>query len=210
MIKVFDNNGYRMTRDEFYNISEEWIKQDRGKWTHITLVAYFFYKYKSVNGVNFIPASWSGNPAKTKESRDFAELFKKLAPDNYDELDRDEKQKHRALTINKIYNYINWMFDFKFKRSNSSVSGTRLFLTPSLINEFERMYSAYIKKQENVGSFSAFLEWCKTTIPGIFDHQQLESIDDLKMINRYYIASGLSQDSLEGKLIAKAKQMGII
>ena len=91
---------------------------------------------------------------RCKESRDFARLFKVLAPEGYEDLPANDKKEVKKEVILKIYNYINWMFDYKFRRGDKSVTGTQIFLLPSMINEFERMYSDYmIKNGQNLLNF---------------------------------------------------------
>ena len=129
-----------MTKNEFYKVAEDWISHPKENWNHLTLMAYFYHKYKKRSGVNFYPASWSGNPALTKESRDFAKLFKIWAPEDYALLDSDKKRGARSIVNQKAYNYINWMFDYKFRYGNKAVTGTGIFLNNNMLNEFEVMY----------------------------------------------------------------------
>ena len=112
-----------MTRTEFYQRIDHWISQEKSKWNHLTLMAYFYHKYNKRTGVNFMPASWKSNPALTKESRDFSKLFKLFAPDNYKSCSKEVKKEIRHEVNQKIYNYINWMFDYKFRFGIKTVTG---------------------------------------------------------------------------------------
>ena len=103
-----------MNQQEFYEKIPDWISKDKDSWNHITLMAYFCYKYREKHGVNFRLVRWKGDPGKGKESRDFAKLIKALAPEDYDSLPACNKQAIKKDVILKIYNYINWMFDYKF------------------------------------------------------------------------------------------------
>ena len=123
-----------MNQQEFYENIPNWISKDKDSWNHITLMAYFCHKYKEKHGVNFRLVRWKGDPGKGKESRDFAKLFKVLAPEDYNNLTGGDKQDIRSGVILKIYNYINWMFDYKSRRGDKSVTGTGLFLMPSMIS----------------------------------------------------------------------------
>ncbi len=102
------------------------------------------------------------------------------------------------------------MFDYKFRRGDRSVTGTRLFLIPSMINEFERMYSAFLKKKEESADMGALLAWCKKEVPEVFEMHQLERPEDLKMIERYTSMYGLDPGSSESRVLEKAKDMGLI
>ena len=138
-----------MNQEEFYQKIPDWISKPKSTWNHITLMAYFCHKYQSVNGVRFRLVRWNRDPGKGKESRDFSRLFKTLAPEDYPSLSKEEKAIKKEEVVVKIYNYINWMFDYKFRRGEKSVTGTQLFLMPAMINEFERMYSDFLRKKQS-------------------------------------------------------------
>jgi|TARA_R110001583_G_scaffold16234_12_gene66269 hypothetical protein len=199
-----------MTPDEFYNKIPDWISQDKDRWNHITLMAYFCHKYEEKNGSRFRLVRWKSDPGKGKESADFAKLFSIFSPDNYKGLSGDEKRESRVLVNKKIYNYINWMFDYKFRSGDRSVTGTRIFLLPAVINEFERMYSNYLIKKSRDNSISILIGWCKANTPDIFDRQQLEDIDDLNLMIKYVETYNLSNKDSECLVLLKAKEMGII
>lgn len=199
-----------ITEEDFFNNIEEWIKADISGWTHITLLAYFCHKYEKKNGVRFRLVRARKGPTLGKEAADFAKLFRTLAPENYKDLHREEKDKVRHQINMKIYNYINWMFDFKFRRGEQSVNGTRLFLTPSIIVEFERMYNSYLAKKGSENKFEKLLSWCKQEAAEIFQNHQLEREEDLKMIQRYAEMYSLKEDSLELKVLNKASEIGLL
>lgn len=199
-----------MNQQEFYERIPEWIEKDKDGWNHITLMAYFCHKYKEKHGVNFRLVRWKGDPGKGKESRDFAKLFKILAPEDYESLSRDIKLGVKKDIIKKIYNYINWMFDYKFRRGERSVTGTGLFLMPSMINEFERMYSAHLSASRERLGVEGLISWAKSNLPEIFSKHQIEGVSDLKMVETYIKAYSLSDDSPEVRLLSKAKELSVI
>lgn len=199
-----------MTQEEFYAMIPEWIEKERSRWNHITLMAYFCHKYEQKNGVRFRLVRWKEDPGKGKESRDFAKLFKTFAPEEYDDLPSASKIEIKGKVINKIYNYINWMFDYKFRSGDKSVTGTNLFLMPSMINEFERMYSSYLQKNNKIDKFSEFLKWTKDNHLEIFERHQLEDETDLKILSKYVIMYDDGKPSIEKMVIEKAKEMGIL
>ena len=199
-----------MTQDEFYQKIPEWISQDKDRWNHITLMAYFCHKYEEKNGVKFRLVRWKSNPGKGKESRDFARLFKTLAPEGYDNLSSEEKKEIKKEVILKIYNYINWMFDYKFRRGDKSVTGTQIFLLPSMINEFERMYSSYVVKNSQKIKIETLLKWAENNLPKIFDLHQIEELEDIKMIRSYYKTYNLSNNSIEGLFLNKARELRLL
>lgn len=199
-----------MNEAEFYNNIEDWISKDKETWNHITYLAYFCHKYEKTNGVRFRLVRGRKGPTMGKEAGDFAKLFRMLAPENYSSLGSEEKKKIRAEINWKVYNYINWMFDYKFRMKMGSVNGTRLFHTNSLIVEFERMYDAHQKKKKGANKMSQFLEWCKASAPDVLDMHQLDEPKDLKMLLTYADNYKLGLDTGERKALAKAKEMGLL
>lgn len=200
-----------MTKEEFYQKIDEWIKQPKENWNHITLVAYFYHKYFKRNGIHFTPARWSGNPASSKECRDMAKIFEIFAVEGYKELPPSEKKIERERVINKIYNYINWMFDYKYRYGNKGVGvTTQFFLSPYSLNEFQIMYDRALKKQSSKSKIEELILWCKAEIPDVLEIHQIEKADDLKLITQYADMYKLSDASNERRLLNKAAKMGII
>lgn len=199
-----------MTQDEFYENIPTWISKDRSTWNHITLMAYFCYKYEKKHNARFRLVRWKSDPGKGKESRDFAKLFDILSPDNYKALDSKSKKVVKKDLIDKIYNYINWMFDYKFRRGDRSVTGTGLFLMPSMINEFERMYLKHMALRSTESKMSKLISWAENNIPDVLDRHDLESVGDLKMIKAYAESYSLEHDSCEHLLIRKAKELEVL
>jgi hypothetical protein len=199
-----------MNQKEFYQKIPDWISKDKASWNHITLMAYFCHKYREKHGVNFRLVRWKRDPGKGKESRDFAKLFKVLAPEDYDDLPMNRKSIVKNDIILKIYNYINWMFEYKFRRGDRSVTGTGLFLLPSMINEFERMYSDHLSKVRRINGVEKIVAWAQKSLPEIFSKHQIEEASDLKMIEAYAKMYSLPDDSPERLLLAKAKELEVL
>tara|TARA_Y100000034_G_C6816573_1_gene367414 strand:- start:71 stop:733 length:663 start_codon:yes stop_codon:yes gene_type:complete len=199
-----------MTEDDFYRTINSWIKKDKSEWNHITLIAYFCYKYNKKHGVRFRFATWSGNPAKTKESKDFSKLYKTFLPENYSSLPKERKKEVRVAAIYKIYNYINWLFDYKYRRGNKSINGTRLFLVPSMIIEFERMYSSFLSKKKSKDKLSEFKKWVEYNIPAILEEYQLDDFNDFEIFKKYVESYKLDESTDEGIALKKAVELGII
>ena len=198
-----------MTQDEFYQNIPDWISKDKKTWNHITLMAYFCHKYTSKHSVRFRLVRWKGNPGLGKESRDFAKLFDTMAVENYKSLSAEEKAEEKLSVVIKIKNYIDWMFDYKFRSGERSVTGTRLFLEPSMINEFERMYNRMLRKHKEDGTFGRLISWARDNVPDIFSSHQLEIPSDLSIINGYIETYQLAAEEPECRLIAKAREIGI-
>ena len=199
-----------MNQEEFYQKIPDWISKPKSTWNHITLMAYFCHKYQSVNGVRFRLVRWNRDPGKGKESRDFSRLFKTLAPEDYPSLSKEEKAIKKEEVVVKIYNYINWMFDYKFRRGEKSVTGTQLFLMPAMINEFERMYSDFLRKKQSEKGIIELLSWIKSEHPSILDEYDIEDSGDLKMLERYVESYSLPLNSKEALVAVKAREFGLL
>jgi len=199
-----------MNQEEFFAKIPGWIDKPKNTWNHITLMAYFCHKYEQKNMVRFRLVRWKSDPGKGKESRDFSKLFKLLAPEDYASLPKGKKSEIKEEVTVKIYNYINWMFDYKFRSGQKSVTGTQLFLMPSMINEFERMYSDFLEKKNTKNSFANLVSWAKESIPNIFESHELEDVGDIKMLRKYAASYSLDKNSDELILIAKAVEMSLL
>jgi hypothetical protein len=199
-----------MTEAEFYEKIPDWIKQDISNWTHITTLAFFCYKYEQKNGVRFTLTRSRKGVELSKESADFAKLFKLMAPQDYSELSGWEKAEVRRKVNLKIKNFISWMFDYKYRSGEKSVNGTRIFHAYNLINEFERMYAKYMAKQKTMNKMDLLLKWCQEEASEIFNYHQIEREDDLLMLKSYAEQYDLQENSTEKRVIAKAIEVGLL
>lgn len=197
-------------QEAFYSSINKWVQADISEWTHVTLLAHFCKRYEDKHGVRFRLVKGKKGPTLGKEAADFAKLFRTFAPNNYADLPRDEKSEIRKNINIKIYNYINWCFDYKFRSGQQSVNGTRLFHVQSLIIEFERMYDGYLAKKNGETKMSKLISWCHEEAQEIFDNHQLSREDDIKMIKNYAEMYDLGTDSVEARVIEKAKEVGIL
>ena len=137
--QLFDNIGDYMTLEDLYEKSEGWLAEDKENWNHITFLAYFLVKYKKTYNVEYRFSNWKNNPVKTKECRDISKLFKMFKTG----MNMVESPTKKAVSL-KTYNYINWIFDRKFRKPKM-VTGTGIFIKVSLINEFEILYMKEIE-----------------------------------------------------------------
>jgi len=200
-----------MTRDEFYNSIEKWISAPKEGWNHITLMAYFFHKYEKKNGSRYMPTTWRGNPGSTKECKDISKIFNNFAPDDYKTLSSEEKKQIKSKVNRKIVNYINWMFDYKYRYGNKGRAiTTQFFLAPYALNEFQIMYDSAIRNFKSKNTIAKLVSWCKKEAPSILDNHELDSENDLKLIAKYAEMYSLESSSDEMRVISKAKAMGII
>jgi len=199
-----------MTQNEFYESIPGWISKPKESWNHITLMAFFCHKYEEKNGVKFRLVKWRGSPGLGKESRDFAKLFKLLAPEDYSNFSKNKKDEIKHSLMIKISNYVSWMFDYKFRSGEKSVTGTGLFLLPSMINEFERMYSSMLKRHKEEASIDALASWCREAYPAALRSHQIGSVEELAILEKYIGTYSLAADEPEVAIINKAKQLGII
>lgn len=197
-----------MTEEEFYQKIPTWIGADRSAWNHITLFAYFCSKYEKKTGVRFKMVRSKAGPTSTKETRDFAKVVKIFCPDNFDDLTEDKRSEAKAFALNKAYNYINWMFDYKF-RGATAVSGSQIFLVPSMLNEFERMYAAHLSSKKSESGISSLISWIKERYPAALDKFQLETKDDLGLFVKY-VQNRKSPDQVSVAIFEKIKEMNLV
>lgn len=194
-----------MSEEEFYQKIPQWIGYDRSSWNHLTIFAYFCHKYEKKTGVRFKMVRSKSGPTCTKESRDFAKLVKLFCPDNLDDLDPAQQKEKKIFAINKTYNYINWMFDYKH-RNAPAVSGSQIFLVPSMLNEFERMYEAHLKSKASQNSIESLHAWIKKDCPSGLDRFQLESKDDIALFCKWAESSN-TKDRVAISILEKIKEM---
>lgn len=191
--------GLSMKLSEFHKSKEAWINKPRKSWNIVTFVSHFCIKYEKLYNVSYIFSSWRGNPALTKEGRDFSMILKVFT-------DQQDLSKIEAKT--KLYNYINWSFDFKGKR-NCNINSTGLLRHNAFMNEFEKAYSKYVNKKKNDLGMSGLIAWCKGNNGTILENYELKSDRDLEfireMVIQYKLESGPEKD-----LIDMAKEMGIL
>ena len=205
-IRIF---GY-MTEKELYDKIDLWIGSGYEDWNHITHMAYFLKKYKDTYGVKFNLAAYKGNPAKTKECRDFANLIKKFRSENYIQKSKEEKKKEDRLVNKKIYNYINWVFEKKFSGETKTITGTRIFLTYNLINEFEAKYKRFESKNKDQRKLDAFFKKAVSLFPEIKESYELKTKNDLKIIEKTISFYNLDGTSPEVKIIKAAKKARLL
>ena len=207
MIKLFsDSKGaYYMTQEEFLNKCEDWINKDRSTWTHITLLSYFCFRYKQKTGVNFRFARWKGAPAKTKESRDFSKVIKEFLPENFESFSKEEKKALRKKAMSKTYNYINWIFDYKFRMADKSVTGTGIFLNHNILNHFEVMWHRHQQKKSSERGFENLLSWIKENHPDFLQSYDFEDKKDLQMVLSFIESNNFSEGSTEHSVLVKSK-----
>lgn len=211
MIKLFsDKRGTPyMNQSEFLDKARIWIEADRDTWTHITLLAYFCHRYKEKNGVKFRFARWGGHPAKTKESRDFSRLVKAFLPEDFDNLNKDLKKKAKRNSIAKSYNYINWIFDYKFRTNDSSVTGTGIFLNHNIMNHFERMWFQHQNKKKKEDKMEKFVSWIKDNHPSFLNNYDFEDEKDLGIVLSFIESNSFGENSSELLVYKKAKSLNL-
>lgn len=196
-----------MTEEEFYQKIPAWIGADRSTWNHITLFAYFCSKYEKKTGVKFKMVRSKAGPTSTKETRDFAKLIKIFCSDNIEQMTEHKKAEEKLAAINKVYNYINWMFDYKF-RGSPAVSGSQIFLIPSILNEFERMYAAHLSSKKSESKISDLIVWIRSNHPDSLNKFELETKEDILLFIKY-AENRKNPDITTTSILQKIKEMNL-
>lgn len=189
---------FNMNINEFHNSKQSWVNKEKKSWNIVTFVSYFCIKYENLYEVKYRFSRWAGNPALTKEGRDFSKLLKEYKESGLEMLEAKMK----------LYNYINWSFDYKGARG-TNINSSGLLCHHSFFNEFEKKYSSFMKKKKSkVGIFS-LLEWCKDNAPSILDNYDIETDKDLVFIEKMTKMDGM-QGSDEYNLILESKKRGML
>jgi len=191
--QVFERLEDFMTLEEFYEKSKEWISADKDTWNHVTLMAYFVQKYKRSYGINYKMTRWKNNPAKSKESLDMSKLMKEFKVFN------DGWESSNKNTVLKCYNYINWIFDRKFRYDNK-VNSTGLLLNHTLINEFEKIFSKKMKEHKSMSKVADLNSWVKKNTPDILNDYEFNDENDIEIFSNYYKSNKFDPSSDESKL----------
>jgi hypothetical protein len=100
------------------------------------------------------------------------------------------------------------MFDYKF-RNAPAVSGSQIFLVPSMLNEFERMYAAHLASKRSEGSISTLLQWIKEKFPDALDRFELGTKEDLAIFVKY-VQNKKSPDQSTLLIFEKIKEMNLV
>lgn len=197
-----------MTENEFYQKIPTWIGVDRSEWNHVTLFAYFCHKYEGKTGVRFKMVRSKAGPTSTKETRDFAKIVRGFCADDFDSLSEEAKIEQRKFALNKTYNYINWMFDYKF-RNSPAVSGSQVFLVPSMMNEFERMYDLHLKSKKSEEGIEGLFSWIRKEFPSALDRFQLESREDIALFSKW-VENNRKPEVESVSILNKIKELGLL
>lgn len=196
--KVKKRSGLNMKIQEFHINKYNWVCQDKDKWNVVTFVSYFCVKYKERYSVEYRFSGWRGNPALTKEGRDISKILKEYKDSGLSKTDANKK----------LYNYINWSFDFKAKRG-VNINSTGLLSNHVFFNEFEKAYFKFLQKARNKVDLDGLKVWCKENAPSVLENYNLESRQDLEFIEKMLSLSDM-KNSDEEKLIDKAKKEGLL
>jgi len=197
--QVFESIEDYMTLEDFYQKCEEWTLKDKSSWNHVTLMAYFVCKYRKTYGVRYKMTRWKNNPAKSKESLDMSRLMKqfKVFENGWEDSNKN--------TILKCYNYINWIFDRKFKHQ-SKVNSTGLLLNHTLINEFEKLFSKKMKEFNNKNIVLSLNKWIAENVSEISDDYEFNDLNDVGIFINYYNANNFGKEDQETMLFAYIKE----
>jgi len=157
------------------------------------ILGFFCFKYKNRYKVDYTFVPKNINPFGLKEIRDIRVM---LATFN-----------NNAREVGK---YLKWAFD-KGLNSNVTITSLAYLNTENII----RKYKLYAEKNNSYFRHTvlpeSFINWCKENAESIFKNYNIEIINDLgailQYVNKYDVNSN---DSVEMKVINKAKEFGFI
>jgi len=149
--------------------------------------------YKGFYGTDYIFVPKNPNPYGAKECKDSWEL---LAAFN--------GNAHEARK------YIYWVFKRGINKS-ATITHFGYINTPGLI----RKYNLYAKRKNILRRESrlpkAFIDWCNTNTPDVFDKYSLDTMNDLGAMLSFYKTYSESRDmGLEFDIILEAKRLGLV
>lgn len=192
------SKGLNMNLSEFHSSKLSWVSKEKESWNIVTFVSYFCVKYEQLYGVQYRFSRWAGNPALTKEGKDFSKLLKEYGDSGLSSLDAKMK----------LYNYINWAFDYKGKRG-ANINSSGLLYHHSFINEFEKKYSSFVNSRKNSIGIDSLKDWCVSNAPSIVENYTIKTDKDLVFIGEMLKMEGM-EGSDEEKLIIEAKKRGLV
>ena len=204
--QIFNKVEDYVTLDEFYSKSKIWISSDKSEWNHITLMAYFICKYEKNYSIKYRMARWSGNPAKSKESKDMSKLLKMFSEESHV---WGESADSKKIAILKCYNYINWAFDKKF-RYKTKINSTGLLLNHTIINEYEKIYYQKMQEHRSKSGISSLREWISQVLPSSLDDYDFSDKNDLRIFCEFYKNNKFGDEDSETKIFNKIKDMRLV
>ena len=143
-----------------------------------------------------------GNPGKTKESRDISKVCKQLKNPEHGWTEDKASKKDNIL---KVYNYINWVFDYKFR--SKQVNSTGLLVNGTLLNEFEKMYIKSLKEHRSKKKSKSIDQWILDNTPDIAGDYQLGTKNNIQIFYKFIETNSIPEDSDEYKLYNYLKKM---
>jgi len=166
------------------------------KWTVLSLLSYFVVKYQQVNGVEYVFSHTKKGPTNSREMKAAAkiwEMFDKGRLKTYKT--KEEKLQYSEQLVDVLKAYIDWAFNVKMKNRAINITGLGIFAVPNFMNEFLQ----WRKKQKTARGNrlpQSFINWINVSALDILKTQQVETYDDIKMLEKYIKAYGLDKNSL--------------
>jgi hypothetical protein len=93
-----------------------------------------------------------------------------------------------------------------FRNLRNTITGTRIFLNYNLINEFEAKYKRYQAKNKDSKKLEAFFKRVIKLFPEVKDTYELNSKDDIKIIEQSISFYDLDSSSPEFRIVKAAKK----
>lgn len=170
--------------------------QDNAKWDEQKhklpcLMGYFCAKYAELYGH---PFRFDYAATKPYTSKDFIMGGRLLAM-----FDGDAKAART---------YVKWVFVFKIKNTNCAIRSMGFFVSQKFVAEYMQARARARVLRRSTPLPTEFIEWCLMNEPNVFEHQELETWNDLNFLVTYVRQNG--HDNIEGMVAAEAVRRGML
>jgi hypothetical protein len=175
---------------QLYSVKENW---DNKKDQVSCIIGFFCHMYRDFYGTDYVFVPKNPNPYGAKECKDAWSLLAAFSGDAHE-----------------VRKYVYWVFK-KGINKNITITHFGYINTPGLI----RRYNLYAKRKKILRRESklpkAFIDWCNTNVPDIFEKYNLETMNDLGAMLSFYKTYSESRNmETEFDVILEAKKSGLI
>lgn len=170
--------------------------QDNAKWDESRhklpcLMGYFCARYAELYGHPFHFEYATPNPYKSK---DFMMGRRLLA------MFQDDAKAART--------YVKWVFAFKIRNPNCAIRSFGFFVSQKFVAEFMQAKARARILRRSTPLPTEFIQWCLENAPEVFEHQELETWNDLNFLSTYVRQSG--GGNIEAMVADEAVRRGML
>jgi hypothetical protein len=170
--------------------------QDNSKWDEPKhklpcLMGYFCAKYAELYGRSF---RFDYATTKPYISKDFIMARRLLAM-----FDGDAKAART---------YVKWVFTFKIRDTNCAIRSVGFFVSQKFLAEYMQAKARSKVLRRSTPLPIEFIEWCLANEPDVFEHQELDTWNDLNFVVTYVKQN--VNDTTEKRVVMEAVRRGML